>query len=99
MKDAMHKLSSSLVKDNPDASFVFEDLKGIKKSGNDKGKKFRTYLNRWPYSEFQKMVEYKCKRKILYINPRGTSSECPVCGGKLKHPKWKRARCKTCDQD
>ncbi|WP_337860932.1 transposase, partial [Ferroplasma sp.] len=99
IKDAMHKTSASLVKDNPEASFVFEDLKGIRKSGDNKGKKFRTYLNRWPYYEFQKMVEYKSERKIVYVNPRGTSSECPVCGDKLKHPKWKISRCTNCGQD
>ncbi|WP_337860602.1 transposase [Ferroplasma sp.] len=97
IKDAMHKTSASLVKDNPDASFTFEDLKGIRKSGDDKGKKFRTYLR--PYSEFQKMVEYKSKRKTVYVNPRGTSSECPVCGDKLKHPVWKISRCTNCGQD
>ncbi|WP_337860418.1 zinc ribbon domain-containing protein [Ferroplasma sp.] len=32
-------------------------------------------------------------------SPRGTSSECPVCGGKLKHPAWKISRCTNCGQD
>ena len=99
IRDAMHKASAKLAGTNPDASFVFENLKGIRKSGENKGKKFRTYLNRWPYSQFQKMVEYKSKNRTIYVNPRGTSSECPVCGGKLKHPAWKISRCDNCDQD
>ena len=33
------------------------------------------------------------------MNPGGTSSECPVCGGNVKHPAWKISRCSTCDHD
>ncbi len=54
----MHKLSTNLVKEHPDASFVFEDLTGIRKGGGNNRKKFRTYLNRWPYNEFQRKIEY-----------------------------------------
>ncbi|EQB70151.1 MAG: hypothetical protein AMDU4_FER2C00264G0006 [Ferroplasma sp. Type II] len=99
IKDAMHKQSTTIVREHPDTSFVLEDMKGIRKSGEDKGKKFRTYLNRWPYSEFQKMIEYKSQKKTIYVNPRGTSSECPVCGEKVKHPAWKISRCDNCDRD
>ena len=31
--------------------------------------------------------------------PRGTSSECPVCGEKVKHPAWKISRCNNCDRN
>ncbi|EQD55562.1 protein containing Transposase, IS605 OrfB, partial [mine drainage metagenome] len=99
VKDAMHKMSTHMVDEHPDATFVLEDLKGIRKNGGNKGKKFKTYLNRWPYSEFQKMVEYKSSKKTVYVNPRGTSSECPVCDGKVKHPTWKISRCDNCDRD
>ena len=99
IRDAMHRLSANLVKEYPNATFVFEDLTGIRKGGENKGKKFRTYLNRWPYSEFQKMVEYKSNNKVIYVNPRGTSSWCPVCDGKLRHPSWKISRCDNCDRD
>ena len=99
IKDALHKQSTTIVREYPDASFVLEDMKGIRKSGEDKGQKFRTHLNRWPYSEFQKMIEYKSQKKTIYVNPRGTSSECPVCGEKVKHPAWKISRCDNCDRN
>ena len=99
VRDAMHKLSAQLVKEHPEASFALENLKGIKKNGNDRGKKFRTHLNGWPYNEFQKMIEYKSQKKTIYVNPRGTSSECPVCGEKVKHPAWKISRCNNCDRN
>ena len=33
------------------------------------------------------------------MNPGGTSSECPVCGGNVKYPTWKMSRCNNCDHD
>ena len=104
VKDALHKLSTEQVKRNSDASFGFENLNGIRKNGVRKSekrssKKFRTQLNRWPYRMYQKMIEYKSPNKTLYVSPRGTSSECPVCGGKLEHPAWGISRCKNCGVD
>ncbi len=99
VKDAMHKLSSSLIKEHPDSSFILEDLKNIRRTSEPKSKKIRTYLNRWPYREFQRMMEYKSKNRTIYVNPEGTSSECSVCGGRLKHPVWKMSRCRNCGRD
>ncbi|MDG6939690.1 MAG: transposase [Nitrososphaerota archaeon] len=98
--DALHKLSTRMVRENPDASFVFEDLRGIRKTGGEKkSRRFRTYLNRWPYRLYQSMVEYKSPKRTVYVSPRGTSSECPVCGGRLKHPTWAVSRCVKCGAD
>ena len=99
IKDALHKLSTKLVRGNPDASFVFERLTGIRNNGKSKGKKLRTYLNRWPYRLFQSMVEYKSPNRTIYVSPRGTSTECPVCGGKVRHPAWAMSSCNTCGAD
>ncbi len=44
-------------------------------------------------------VEYKSEWKTIYVNPGGTSSECPLCGGKLKHPAWKISRCDNRDHN
>jgi putative transposase len=95
----VHKASTKLVGDCPGASFALENLKGIRMGGDKKGKRLRTYLNRWRYSGFQKMVEYKSERKTLHLNPGWTFSECPVCSGKLKHPASKISRCTNCGQD
>ena len=99
VKDAMHKLSTDLVKEFPDATFIVEDLKHIRKTAKTESKKLRTYLNRWPYAEFLRMIEYKSPNKTIKVNPGGTSSECPVCGGKVKHPAWKISRCENCGLD
>jgi putative transposase len=101
VKDALHKLSTKTVRENPDASFVFEDLRGIRKTSNGikKSKKLRMYLNRWPYRLYQSMVEYKSNNRTVYGSPRGTSSKCPVCGGNMEHPVWAVSRCVKCGVD
>ncbi len=99
VKDALHKLSATLIRENPDTTFIVEDLTNIRKTANPQSKKLRTYLNRWPYAEFIRMIEYKSPNKMIKVNPGGTSSECPVCGGKVKHPTWKISRCMNCDRD
>ncbi|MEM0097433.1 MAG: zinc ribbon domain-containing protein [Conexivisphaerales archaeon] len=68
-------------------------MNGIRTSGNNR--KFRTKLNRWPYRLYQKMIE--CKSQYVYVNLRGTSSECPVCGDKLTA--WGISKCETCGVD
>nr|MDO8100109.1 transposase [Candidatus Njordarchaeota archaeon] len=102
VKDALQQLSTRIVRENPDTTFIFENLKGIRnrvEKRETRSKKLRTYLNRWPYRMFQRMVEYKDRCRTLHVNPRGTSSECPVCGGKLVHPAWAVSHCKTCGVD
>ncbi len=99
VKDALHKLSTEQVRENPNASFVFENLKGIRRNGKAKSRKLRTYLNRWPYRLYQSMVEYKSINRTLQVSPRGTSSECPVCGDGLEHPIWAISRCRKCGVD
>ena len=108
VRDILQKMSTKIVRENPDTSFIYEDLKGIRGGGRGgegeerrrcASKKLRTYLNRWPYRMFQNMVEYKSQRRTIYVSPRGTSSECPVCGGELEHPAWAVSRCKTCGVD
>ena len=121
VRDKIQKLTTEIVNDNSDKTFVFEDLTDIKKKGkknnnkkyknnkdskaineksnknkNHKNKRFRTDINRWPYRLFQKLIDYKSKNRTLYVNPEGTSSECPVCGGKLRHPIWKESKCINC---
>ncbi|MGC8515130.1 MAG: zinc ribbon domain-containing protein [Thermoplasmata archaeon] len=115
--DKIHKITTEIVRNNSDKTFVLEDLTNVKKEGmkkkkskrnrnkennrkeaknSTKSKRFRTDINRWPYRLFQQYVDYKSCNETLYVDPAGTSSECPVCGGELKHPSWKESKCINC---
>ena len=89
--NALHHQSTKTIRDNPDTSFIFENLTNIRESTpkGTKSKNFRTYLHHWPFRLYQHMIDYKSTYKTTYVNPRRTSTYCPVCGDqrfRLKHP-------------
>jgi len=48
-----------------------------------KPKKLLRRLNSWSFRKLQKFIEYKALwsgNLVSYVNPRGTSSTCPICG-------------------
>lgn len=90
--DALHAISSELVRSHPDAVFVFEDLTGIRRNRKtfrsgadaDERRENRRQAEQWPFAEFQAKVGYK---SVLHNgiqpereNPAYTSQTCPVCG-------------------
>lgn len=61
---------------------VLEDLTGIRKNSESKGKVFRTRVGRWNFSQLRGFIEYKAKRSgvpVLIVDPRYTSQTCNVC--------------------
>ena len=77
-----------------------ENLKGIKRKRRSRVHNRRPH-NFWPARKLQFYIEYKAKLSglpVQYLNPRGTSSLCPVCGGRLrKAPNGRRLlRCSRC---
>lgn len=61
---------------------VMEDLNSIRESSLDKGKLFRSKVNRWPFAKARFMIEYKSQAVGIgteVVDPRNTSRECPCC--------------------
>ncbi|MGC2288835.1 MAG: zinc ribbon domain-containing protein [Thermoplasmata archaeon] len=80
---------------------VFEDLgettlEILKRSGSPDQ---RRRIVSWNHVLLQRIVSYKSRAQVVRVNPRGTSSECPRCGGPLAHPSWRRATCEKCQGD
>jgi putative transposase len=79
---------------------IMEDLKHLNRK--DKGsKELNGRLHRWGYSRFQRILEYKaklCGPYVKYVNPRGTSKTCPICGDELEESSNGRRlmRCRRC---
>lgn len=75
-----------------------EDLKGIRRRVKY-GKNLNRRLHAWNFRKLQFFIGHKAKLSglsVVYVNPRGTSSLFPMCGGKLA-PKGRRfVRCKKC---
>jgi putative transposase len=50
-------------------------------------------------AELQSCIEYKAREKgleVVEVSPRGTSSKCPKCGGKLAENGRRVLECKRC---
>jgi len=100
IRDLLHKLSRTIVNTAKqlDAGILMEDLKGIKqriKYGKSMNRRLHQF---WNPRRLQFYIDYKARLAGLpvhYLNPRGTSQRCPLCGGKLalNGYRWVRCRC------
>ena len=86
-RDLCHKISRKIVDFAKRYGFgiIMEDLKGIRERMNC-GRMLNRRLHSWNFRRLQFYVEYKAKLEglpVVYVNPRGTSSLCPMCGGRL----------------
>jgi putative transposase len=102
----IHKISKAIVSYAKANGFgiKLEKLTGIRKlyrKGNRQGSSFRGRMNSWIYHETQRQIEYKGRWNglfVSYVNPRGTSRNCPDCGSRVVPSKEDRKLyCPRCD--
>jgi putative transposase len=77
---------------------VLEDLEKLRENGK-KNRRFNKRLGLWFYRRVQFCVEYEARERgleIVKVDPRGTSSKCPRCGGKLVENGYRVLRCRKC---
>jgi len=77
---------------------ILEDLEKLKENGK-RDRKFNKRLGLWFYRRVQFCVEYEAMERglqVAKVNPRGTSSRCPRCGGKLLEDGYRVLRCRRC---
>jgi putative transposase len=77
---------------------VLEDLDKLRENGK-RGREFNKRLGLWFYRRIQFCIEYEARERsieVAKVNPRGTSSKCPRCGGKLAEYGHRVLRCRKC---
>ena len=85
VNDVNHCMSKVLANDPDVATYVLEDLTSIRKNAvkGKMGKKTRSWVNSWPFFQFQMFLEYKCNdlgKGVVYVDARYTSQRCNQCG-------------------
>jgi putative transposase len=96
----LHNLANTMVLQNKIP--VLEKLKYIRnqgRKGNWKGNKFRFRLNSWSRFKLNGIIDYKSRQNgmvPIYVNPKGTSSQCSACGHKLKPEENRMMKCSVC---
>jgi len=102
----LHRISKAIVgrADVKRFGIVMEKLKGIRRlyrKGNGQGILYRGRMNSWTFREVQRQIEYKARWEgvpVTYVNPRGTSRNCPDCGSPLLELEGRRLLCPSCKQ-
>jgi putative transposase len=77
---------------------VLEDIRDIRKRIRY-SKALNGRLNRWGFRRLQSILEYKARLvglRVVYVDPRGTSSLCLTCGEKLSPNGHRMVRCPKC---
>ncbi|MCI4352354.1 MAG: transposase [Thermoplasmata archaeon] len=97
----LHEAANPLLNAVGDRNIVLEDLNAttdelLRERGSSER---RRRLAAWSHGHLQRIMSYKARTAVVRVNPRGTSSECPRCGGPLAHPTWRRATCENCKGD
>ena len=104
MKDVNQKIGTEIIriaKKYPNAVVVLENLKGIRKN-MDFGKKMNQKAHNWAFKELDDMITYKSHNNSIAVRrvyPKGTSSVCKNCFGKIRRCPSIRAVCETCKSE
>jgi putative transposase len=99
-QDLCHKVSRQIVDFAKQNGFgiMMENLRGIRQRIKY-NKKLNRRLHSWNFYRLQFYIDYKTRLEglpVVYVNPRGTSSTCPICGGKLTPNGYRGVRCSKC---
>ena len=81
------------------ARIVLEDLRDIKSRILNKGRKLNRRLSLADFRKLQFLIEYKARWisvPISYVNPRRTSSLCPICGSPMTGLSQREVACGRC---
>jgi putative transposase len=84
-------------------AIIMEKLTGIRrlyKKGNGQGALFSGRMNSWIFGETQRQTHYKAAWEgvpVYYVNPRGTSRNCPICGSRVAPLPERELYCAECD--
>jgi len=95
-----HKIANQIITEAKRAAVstvVLENLNNMRRKRSSKALNGR--LNRWSFRKLQNIIDYKAKLSglnVKYVDAKGTSSLCPICGGKLSPNGYRMMMCPTC---
>jgi IS605 OrfB family transposase len=95
----LHQTANELLEKVGERTLIFEDLSQttestIRRSWGRDGPGMRRRLSAWTHGRLAEIVAYKARTPIVWVNPEGTSQECPRCGGQLALPSEGKGRSK-----
>jgi IS605 OrfB family transposase len=96
----LHRAANELLEKVGNRNVILEELSGatedcIRRTQWNKDER-RRKLSTWTLGQLTRIVSYKARTAVVRVDPTGTSSTCPQCGGALQHPSWRRSDCVIC---
>jgi putative transposase len=93
----LHGAANSLLAKAGTSTLVFENLNDatdaiLRRGKGQTGPVLRRRLSAWTHGRLVELVNYKARTRIVWVNPEGTSQECPRCGGRLALPSEGRGK-------
>jgi transposase, IS605 OrfB family, central region len=76
-----------------------EDLTNLVEALRKLPKEHKVSLLILSYRRLEHWIDWQCEKQgipIAVINPRGTSSICPICGSKLVENGYRKLKCNKC---
>jgi IS605 OrfB family transposase len=97
-----HTITKKLVETakRTNRAVALEDLKGIRQRVRVRRPQ-RSTLHSWGFHDFGQKLSYKAQRlgvKVVFVDPRNSSRECPCCGhtDKANRPNQSTFKCRVC---
>jgi IS605 OrfB family transposase len=87
----LHRAANELLAKADSRALVFEDLTELtstvlRREYGRRAPESRRRLSAWTHGRLSEIVSYKAHTPTIWVNPEGTSQECPQCGGHLALP-------------
>jgi IS605 OrfB family transposase len=76
-----------------------EDLTNLVESLRKLPKEHRVSLLILSYRKLEQWINWQCEKNgvpIIVVEPRGTSTTCPMCSSKLIENSYRRLKCSRC---
>jgi len=76
-----------------------EDSTGLAEAIRELPKKHRTKMTLLAYRRFLWWIKWQAAKRgvvVVEVDPKGTSTTCPKCGGKMEEAGHRRMRCTVC---
>ncbi|MFZ1024567.1 MAG: transposase [Thermoplasmata archaeon] len=87
----LHRAANQILEKVGGRTLVFEELTDVAESilRREKWRRSPTLnrrLSAWSHGRLVEIVTYKARTQVVWVNRKGTSRECPRCGGRLALP-------------
>ena len=101
IKDTVNQLAVKIVRiaSQKNSALAIEDLNKLNQNFKELSKNQRTNLTLWAYRRLLETLEFKAKIEgipVIKVNPKRTSSKCPICQSKLRENGYRRLKCPSC---